>query len=145
MTTKEASRLFRIEDKEVRKRYRDGMIIDAYKDGNYIVIPDETEIIPSKQEIKAFLFQVIKHKNQGAYVISRGLCPDIITLKILLRYLYKRGLIGGFDEKQPEMEMLASIQLTDAGFAYIFGESTYTALNQKITVPLNINICSVVL
>ena len=42
------------------------MIIDAYKDGNYIVKPDETEIIPSKQEIKAFLFQVIKHKNQGA-------------------------------------------------------------------------------
>lgn len=144
MTTKEASRCFRMDAKEVRKRFRDGMIIDAYKDGNYIIVPDETEVIPSKQEIKSFLLQIIKLKNNDAYVISRGLCPDITTLKILIRYLYKRGIIGNYDESLPAAELLASIQLTDTGFAYMFGQSTYVTLNQSITIPVNINICSAV-
>lgn len=144
MTTKEASRCFRLDAKEVRKRFRDGMIIDAYKDGNYIIVPDETEVIPSKQEIKSFLLQIIKLKNNDAYVISRGLCPDITTLKVLIRYLYKRGIIGNYDESLPEAELLASIQLTDTGFAYMFGQSTYVALNQSITIPVNINVCSAV-
>lgn len=52
MTTKEASRIFHIDEREIRKRYGDGMIIAAYKDGNFIVVPDETEIIPSKQEVE---------------------------------------------------------------------------------------------
>ena len=144
MTTKEASRCFRLDAKEVRKRFRDGMIIDAYKDGNYIIIPDETEVIPSKQEIKSFLLQIIKLKNNDAYVISRGMCPDLDTLKVLLRYLYKRGMIGGYDESLDETQLLEKVKLTDSGFAYLVGENTYEVLNRNISVPINVNICSAV-
>ena len=144
MTIKEASRQFSIEEKDVRKRYKDGMIIGARKDGRYIFVPDDTEIMPSKQEIKSFLFQIIKHKTNGSYVISRGLCPDLHSLKVLLRYLYKKGLIGFYQEEDSEMKMLSQIQLTDEGFAFVFGEKTCLALNNGISVPLTINLGSVV-
>ena len=145
MNTKQASRRFHIEEKEIRKRYSDGMIIDAYKDGKFIVVPDETEIIPSKQEIKVFLFQIIKHKNNGAHILSRGLCPNIRTLKVLLRYLYKRSLIGQYNEELSETELLSSVQLTDEGFSYILGEKTYAKLNHCFTLPITFNLGCVVL
>lgn len=145
MTTKEASRIFHIDEREIRKRYGDGMIIAAYKDGNFIVVPDETEIIPSKQEIKSFLLQIIKIKNNSTYLISRSMCPDMDTLKALLHYLYQRGMIGKYEEASSEAEMLANVQLTDDGFAYILGEKAYAKLNCGFSIPITLKLGGVVL
>ena len=145
MTTKEASRIFRIDEKEIRKRYREGMIIAAYKDGNFIVVPDETEIIPSKQEVKSFLLQLIKIKNNNTYVVSRSMCPDMDTLKALLHYLYQRGMIGKYEEASSEAEMLANVQLTDDGFAYVLGEKTYAKLTCGFSIPITLKLGGVVL
>ena len=41
---------------------------------NRVIIPDETVIIPSKQEIQAFLFQILKYKNNPNVTISREFC-----------------------------------------------------------------------
>lgn len=145
MTIKEASRRFCIEEKEVRKRYRDGMIPNAYKDGKYIVIPEETEIIPSKEDVKTFLLQIIKFRNNEKHIFSRGICPNLDTLNALLSYLYKRGMIGYYDKDLTEEKLLTSIQLTDIGFSYVFGEKVYGKLNRNVVVPLTINIASIVL
>ena len=144
MTTKEASRIFHIDEKEIRKRYGDGMIIAAYKDGNFIVVPDETEIIPSKQEVKSFLLQLIKIKNNSTYVVSRSMCPDMDTLKALLRYLYQRGMIGKYEEVSSEAEMLVNVQLTDDGFAYVLGEKTYAKLTCGFSIPITLKLGGVV-
>lgn len=145
MTIKEASIRFNLDEKEVRKRYKAGMIIDARKDGRCVVIPDNTEIIPAKSEIKSFLLQIVKQKNNPAYVMSRGLCPDSASLKCLLNYLYVRGLIGNYKHCETTEEMLQNVQLTEAGFSYIFGEKAYIALNKGISIPISINVGSLVL
>lgn len=145
MTVKEASIRFNLDEKEVRKRYKAEMIIGARKDGRCVVIPDNTEVIPSKSEIKAFLLQIIKQKNNPTYVMSRELCPDIASLKCLLNYLYIRGLIGNYKYCETAEEMLNYVQLTEAGFSYILGEKTYVALNQGLSIPISINVGSLVL
>lgn len=145
MTVKEASIHFNLEEKEIRKRYNAKMIIGARKDGKCIVIPDNTEVIPSKAEIKAFLLQIIKQRNNPNHVMSRGLCPDLESLKCLLKYLYNRGLIGGYKDCMSAEEMLSNIQLTEEGFSFVFGEKTYIALNQGFSLPITVNVGSLVL
>jgi hypothetical protein len=144
MTVKEASIHFNLEEKEIRKRYNAKMIIGARKDGRCIVIPDNTEVIPSKAEIKAFLLQILKQRNNPSHIMSRGLCPDLGSLKCLLRYLYTRGFIGGYRDCESAEEMLTNIQLTEEGFSFVFGEKTYIALNKGFSIPLSINVgCAV--
>ena len=147
MTIKEASVKFKMDEKEVRRRQRDGMIIGIHKEGKSVVIPDDTEIIPSKRDIKSFLLQILKQRNNATTVISRGLCPDEKTLRSLLKYLYKRGLIGDYDEKVFGIDLIKQIKLTDEGLSYVFGDKNYISLNAPSAVPLtvNINIASVVL
>jgi hypothetical protein len=76
--------------------------------------------------------------------MSRGLCPDLDSLKCLLRYLYARGLIGDYGDCESAEEMLTNIQLTEEGFSFVFGEKTYIALNKGFSIPLSINVgCAV--
>lgn len=138
MTTKEAAKKFNLEEGEIRKRRKDEMILDAHKEGRYIVIPDETEIIPSKKSIQSFLLQILKNRNSGNYTFSRSLCPTDRELRVLLDYLYRRGLIGCYDTENPERALCEEISLTEEGIEYIFGEKKYQALN--VTIPLNINL-----
>lgn len=138
MRTGDAAKEFQLDEKEVRNRYRAGMILDAHKEGRYIVIPDETEIIPSKQSIQSFLLQILKSKNSGNYIFSRSLCPTEKELSVLLDYLYQRGFIGCYDAEKPETALREEICLTEEGIEYIFGEKKYQALN--VTIPLNINL-----
>lgn len=143
MTVKEASIRFDLDEKEIRKRQRDNMIIGIRKDGRSVVIPDNTEIIPSKSEVRSFLFQILKKRNNVETIISRGLCPTTSSLKSLLSYLYKRGFIGEYSENVPTDELINSVRLTDDGLSYIFGEKMFTSLNIPISIPLNINIACV--
>lgn len=147
MTIKEASVKFKIDEKEIRKRQREGMIIGIRKEGKSVIVPDDTEIIPSKRDIKSFLLQILKQRNNATTIISRGLCPDEKTLRSLLKYLYKRGLIGEYDETISDNDLIKQVKLTDEGLSYVFGDKNYTSLNTPIALPLtvNINIASVVL
>ena len=54
MTIKEASVKFNLDEKEIRARKKDNMIIGVRKDGINVVIPDDTILIPSKKEIQSF-------------------------------------------------------------------------------------------
>ena len=139
MTVKEASIRFDLDEKEIRKRQRDNMIIGIRKDGRSVVIPDNTEIIPSKSEVRSFLFQILKKRNNVETIISRSLCPTTSSLKSLLSYLYKRGFIGEYSENVPTDELINSVRLTDDGLSYIFGEKMFTSLNIPISIPLNIS------
>lgn len=134
----EAAKKFQLDEKEVRNRYKAEMILDAHKEGRYIVIPDETEIIPSKKSIQSFLLQILKNRNNGKHTFSRSLCPTDRELRVLLDYLYRRGFIGCYDTENPETALCEEICLTEEGIEFIFGEKKYQALN--VTIPLNINL-----
>jgi hypothetical protein len=104
MTTKQASITFKLDEKEIRKRNKEGMIIGSTKEKGLIIIPDETKILPSKVQIQSFLFQIFKYKNNPAIVISRHMCPTIEHLKILAEYLYSKGYIG-YNIQEPLYKM----------------------------------------
>lgn len=143
MTIKEASVKFNLDEKEIRKRKKDDMIFNVRTENRVVVISDDTEIIPSKKDIRSFLLQIIKIKNNSSTIISRNLCPDNNSLKILLRYLYKRGFIGEFSEVENDQQMLNAVSLTDSGIEYVFGSQNYSKLNTHVSLPLNINIVNI--
>ena len=94
MTTNEACEKFGLEKKELYKRIKAGMIPGVVKKGRMFVIPNETPFIPSEQEIRTFLLQILKFKNNPSYVFSRRLCQTDKDLKDVLHYLYCRGFVG---------------------------------------------------
>lgn len=144
MTIKEASIKFNLDEKEIRKRQQDGMIIGIRKDGRTVMIPENTEIIPSKMSIRSFLLQVLKQRNNNAIVVSRALCPDQETLKSLLKYLYNRGFIGNYNAAMSD-ELISKIQLTDEGISYVLGEKNYNSLisNESKSLKVNLNVINI--
>ncbi len=141
MTVKEASVRFHLDEKMIRKCYRDEMIIGVYKNGRSIVIPDDTIIIPLKRDIQSFLLQIIQFKNNPSIPISRRMCPNQNTLCAVIHYLFLRGFIGELKcgEKDTIEQLFSQIMLTDDGFAFIMGNKSFNMINTTITVPIQIN------
>ena len=139
MTIKEASERFGIDEKEIKKRKNDSMIIGIHKKGKYLIIPDNTLIIPSKNDIRCFLFEILKHKNNPNNVFSRRLCPDIKSFQILLKYLYDRGFIGDYIFDENITQTLTTIMLTDEGINYVIGNANINKMNNYNIFPLKIN------
>lgn len=131
MTTKQASITFKLDEKEIRKRNKEGMIIGSTKEKGLIIIPDETKILPSKVQIQSFLFQILKYKNNPAIVISRHMCPTIEHLKILAEYLYSKGYIGEYKPFVTINSFFDNVQVTEEGIRCIFDNNT-----AKIITPM---------
>lgn len=139
MTVKEASVKFNIEEKEIRNRKKDNMIIGARKEGRNIVIPDDTVLIPSKKDIQSFLLQIVKYKNNQFAIISRSICPSDEQMKAVMCYLYNRGFIGEYIFSENIKEMFNAIQITDDGFDFMLGHGTFQKLSNIISSPIQIN------
>ena len=88
MTIREASVKFNLDEKEIRARKKDNMIIGVRKDGKSVVIPNDTILIPSKKDIQSFLLQIIKYKNNKSIAISREMSPQKQQLQAVMIYLY---------------------------------------------------------
>ena len=134
MTTKQASAKFHIDEKEIRKRNKDGMIIGSTKEHGLIIIPDATKIIPSKADVQAFLFQVLKYKNNKSIIIAQQLFPDVYKLKIIAEYLFLKGYIGKYDEFEDEKEFFNAVQITDSGMQLVFGSNAIQKFSSPIVI-----------
>lgn len=139
MTVKEAADKLNLDEKEVRKRRKDNMIIGLRKVNGRLIIPDDTAIIPSKKEIQAFLVQILKFKNDSNYVISRELCPDANSLNNIVTYLFKRGFIGEVKSDSNIAHLFSRIKVTESGFDYVVKSN----INSTTTSNVSINILSV--
>lgn len=139
MTVKEASEKFGIDEKEIRKRKKDEMIIGAKTIKHRIVIPDDTKIIPAKQDIICFLYEIIKYKNNPQIIISRRLCPELEDLKIMIEYLYKRGYIGEYNICDEFIEMFSSLNLTEEGLEIVIGSAQINKIKSYSLNPISIN------
>lgn len=139
MTIREASIKFNLDEKEIRKRKKDNMIINVRKDGRSVVIPDDTMLIPSKADIQSFLLQIIKYKNNNAFTISKSLCPGREQLHAVMDYLYKRGFIGNYTFTEEIEEMFSNVQMTDSGFDFVFGYGSFDKLSSIVSAPVHLN------
>ncbi len=141
MTTNQASAIFGIDPKEVRKRIKDNMV-NYTRERRIYIIPDNTKILPSKQQIQAFLFQIIKYKNNPNIVISRNLCPNEETLKAVVEYLYNNGYIGDYSFESDIVKLFDGIMLTDKAFDFVFTAKSITKINVPIelNMPITLNI-----
>ena len=138
MTIKKASEIFKIDEKIIRKSIDDGMLLKQ-KVGRNIEIPDDTKFIPIKADIQAFLFQILRYKNNPHHPISRRLCPDSESLKILFDYLYHNGYIAECDFSEDIDTLLNNIVLTDEATNLMFSKRKIDQLNSVTFMPININ------
>ena len=139
MNVKDASKIFKIDEKEIRNRKKAGMIIGCIKEKGRIVIPDETRIIPSKIEIQLFLLEILRYKNNTNVTISREFCPDSLRLEIILEYVYKRGFIGEYTFDSNIEVVFSRISLTEKGMQYLLGEGKINNMNNYNVLPVSIN------
>lgn len=140
MTVKEASKKFGKTERQIRKIINQDKLIDTYKNGRNIVIPDDIEIIISKSEVQSFLLQIVKYKNNKHTVISRQLCPTLSQLQILTKFLYQRGFIGEYGAYSNESNFFEKVQLTDYGLNYILGTNKATKLSEPIALAIIPNV-----
>lgn len=139
MTIKEASAKFKLDEKEIRARKKENMIIDVHNDGKRVVIPDDTILIPSKKDIQSFLLQIIKYKNNNSIAISRELCPEKEQLQAVMIYLYERGFIGKFTFSEEIETLFDNVQITDSGFDFVLGYGSFGKLSNIMPAPIQLN------
>ena len=127
MTVKEASTIFRLNEPEIRKRYRDKMIIGAYKSKNRIIIPDDTSIIPSKAEVRALLLHILKKKNNPYHIIPSRLSDDNYFINVIVGYMEEKDLIS---IEHKDTIRIDDIKITDEGFGFLMSNnSNYCEVN----------------
>ena len=141
MTTKEASIKFQISENDIRKSIRDGMFYATKKSGRYI-IDDEIEFIPIKCMVQAFLFQILRFKNNPQIALDYSLCLDEYRLKIVTDYLLRRGYISQFKFNADIKCLFKEITLTDRGIAFALGNDVIKKRNVTInlTFPIKIGV-----
>ena len=139
MNTKEAAEKFKLDIQEVRNRKDDEMILGARTVKGRIVIPDDTAIIPSKQDIQAFLLEILKFKNNPSTTISRKLCPDEESLRSVVEYVYKRGFIGEYEFRSSINSLFQNLRLTDEGLAYVIGAGRLNQMTTYSIHPITLN------
>lgn len=138
MNTTEAERKTGVNRKTIQKICKDGYVYGAVKPGREWIIPDDTNIILTKEQIAYVLMQIIKRKNNPSAAVSNRLFPDHETRVCILQLLYKLGLVGNEpDEAIITDEILNNITLTDDGLELLFTKK------RSLTLPISINILSV--
>ena len=138
MTIKKAAEAFQIDEKIIRKSIGDGML-QKRKIGRNIEIPDDTKFIPVKNDIRAFLFQILRYKNSPHYPISRKLCPDTDSLKILFEYLYHNGYITEYAFSEDIAILFKNIVLTEEATDLIFSKYKIDQLKNTNFMPISLN------
>ena len=138
MTIKKATEIFQIDEKIIRKSIEDGML-QKRKIGRNIEISDDTKFIPVKNDIQAFLFQILRYKNNPHLPISRRMCPNTDSLKFLFEYLYYKGYITEYKFSEDITVLFENTVLTDEATDLIFNKYRVDQLKNINFMPISIN------
>ena len=138
MTIKRAAEIFQIDEKIIRKSIDDGML-QRRKVGRNIEISDDTKFIPVKNDIQAFLFQMLRYKNNPHLAISRRMCPDDDSLKILFDYLYHNGYITEYEFSEDISILFKNTVFTDDATDLIFSKYKIDQLKNINFMPISLN------
>lgn len=138
MTIKKAAETFNVDEKVIRNSIQNGML-QKRKVGRNIEIPDDTKFIPVKNDIQAFLFQILRYKNNPHLPISRRMCPDADSLKILFEYLYHNGYITEYNFSEEISILFKNTVLTDEATDLIFSKYKIDQLKNINFMPISLN------
>ena len=136
MTVKEASMKFQIAEKEIYKSIRDGLLY-AIKISRKYQIADDIQFIPTKNTLQAFLFQILKHKNNPNIALDQSLFPNKEKLLVLLSWLFTNGYITQYKSFSGIKDCFNAVMLTDKGIKFSVGEKI---VQTRLSLPININI-----
>ena len=114
-------------------------MLQKRKVGRNIEISDDTKFIPVKNDIQAFLFQILRYKNNPHLAISRRMCPDAYSLKILFDYLYNNGYIIEYEFSEDISVLFRNTVLTDEATDLIFSKYRIDQLKNINFTPINLN------
>ena len=143
MTVKQVAEQFRISETIIRKCIKDGMVIKAIKQSNgRYDIPDKTEIIMTKSQMRSFLWLIYQYKNNSRTVISNEFWHDKHSLKILADYICALGYIGSnyiiSDSDAYVKEFFNRVQVSPKGEDFLRGSFRFKN-NANINVYFNFN------
>ena len=138
MKTKEAIDKFNITGKEIYKLGNFGWS-GVKKKGREWIVSDDEEILISVNCIRAFLYHVLRFKNNEGYVFPRKMCPDDRTLVAIINQQYRNGLVGDRACGDDFNSILNNIKLTDEGFDLVFGKAQSNKLNSCSEIKINMN------
>lgn len=141
MTTKEASELFRISQKDIAKYCKQGLVYQAYKkDGKHWEIPDDTKLILSKKSIISILSVILKLKNKKESPISYKDIDTLEKITLCLDHLYLLGYISKYDKNEKIINnLLYSAILSDDGISLVFSNNKNSREN-RFCLAENLNI-----
>ena len=146
MNTKEASMLFGIPEKEVRRLCNENKIAGVKLVKRRYEIPDETLMIITDNNAKAFLFQLLKYKNNPNLVLSVKGFDTVEKRRIWHTYLQNQGYISLCPFVEDTRQWLSNMTITDDGLKELFGTNTQGRLMRlNLSPTVNINIGSLVI
>lgn len=138
MKVKEAEKVFSISRREIYELGRLGWS-GIVKNGREWIVPDDTEVLLSVEDIRLFLYHILRYKINEGYVFPRKICPDDSILKIIINQQYKNGLIGNLATAGDFDLILKNIELTDEAIDLIIGSTRSKSLKSNIDVKINLN------
>lgn len=146
MNTKEASAIFNIPEKELRRLCKENKVSGAKLVKGKYEIPDDTLMIITDENAKAFLFQLLKFKNNPDLVLSYKGFDTVEKRHIWHSYLLNQGFISLCSFIGDTRNWLNNMTITDDGLGEIFGTGKQNKLlNMSISPTVNVNIASLVL
>ena len=122
MTTKQAADNFNMEEREIRKLCKEGKIHGVRKVKNRYEIPDETAMIITDENARAFLWQLLKFKNNSNIVLEDSFADTNEKLNAWYIYMTEQGFVGRCEYAGELKELLRKLQLTEKGFTMIAGK-----------------------
>ncbi len=144
MTTKEAEGSFNIPEKAIRKLCKEGKIKGAKKINGKYEIPNDMVMIITDEAARAFLYQLLKYKNNPELILSSAGSDDEQKIELWREYLINQGLVSKCGKKKQLKDLLDAIQITDKGLEFLFGKNSYKILvNLNPTVNVNIGLINV--
>ncbi len=146
MNVKEASASFHIPESTIRKLCKENKIPGVRKEkGTGYIIPGNTKMIITDQVAKAFLWQLLRYKNNNGIVLCVASWDTPEKLEMIRSHLIKQNWVGNCKPSDSLPALLNEMQITDEGWKFLLGEKTFAKAQISLnpSIPINIGLVNV--
>ncbi len=114
MTVKEAAAKFNLSERKIQNLCKEGKIHGVTKPNRAYHIPDETVIIITDENAQAFLWQLLKFKNNANIILQGNFADNETKLRAWHKYMIEQGLVGECEYSSDLRTLLSKVYITDA-------------------------------
>ena len=131
---------FNLSERKIQTLCKEGKIHGVTRPNRAYHIPDETAIIITNENAQAFLWQLLKFKNNANIILQSHFADNETKLRAWHRYMIEQGLVGECEYSSNLKTLLEGMQITDAGFELLPGYKSSLRLLLEPRVNIDINI-----